>query len=359
MDGNSVKEMDQFIKRFTQKTEKKVGHRPEIFRASDNPDYGIVKVIPTGVRPIDKLIGGGIPIGMFTTISGPSESGKTTLAYRLIANFQKLGLGGVLFAANERRYDKTWAEKQGMDVNSEDLYFLNAKVLEDPLVSIVDLAKDPDSGIKLIVVDTISSLASYGEMKDSKGGDRDIYDNTIGLMARQLSQFFRLATAEVSDSGVSVVFLNQMRKDISGLFAKDMEPGGNAYHHMRSLGLWMRPGAGKNAPQKVVDGKLETAGFECVTKIVATSIGRGTYIGKEVHFPFFYDRGFDDSVYIIDEAIEKGIITGSGGHYTFKDTKVHGKAHLYTELADRLDEIEKELEESDAVSTEEDSQEDG
>src|SRR3954470_19908010 len=47
------------------------------------------ELLPSGIRPVDEVIGGGIPRGGFTEISGPASSGRTALALSILAHATK------------------------------------------------------------------------------------------------------------------------------------------------------------------------------------------------------------------------------------------------------------------------------
>src|SRR3954468_2273554 len=46
---------------------------------------GLPELLPSGIVGVDELLGGGVPRGGFTEISGPVSSGKTALALSIIA----------------------------------------------------------------------------------------------------------------------------------------------------------------------------------------------------------------------------------------------------------------------------------
>ena len=50
----------------------------------DRPGKVTIHKLPTGVRGLDDILGGGIPEFSFNIIAGPPGSGKTTLAHQII-----------------------------------------------------------------------------------------------------------------------------------------------------------------------------------------------------------------------------------------------------------------------------------
>ena len=48
--------------------------------------------IPTGIAELDQVLGGGIPGGLVTEVSGPAGVGKSTLAMAVAAQAQLAGL---------------------------------------------------------------------------------------------------------------------------------------------------------------------------------------------------------------------------------------------------------------------------
>ncbi|MEL6561977.1 MAG: ATPase domain-containing protein, partial [Bacteroidota bacterium] len=77
-----------------------------------------IPVIPTGSLGLDIALGvGGIPKGRVIEIFGPESSGKTTLTMHCIAEAQKQG-GLAAFIDAEHAFDKTYAEKLGIDTEN-------------------------------------------------------------------------------------------------------------------------------------------------------------------------------------------------------------------------------------------------
>ena len=76
------------------------------------------EVISTGCLTLDIALGvGGIPRGRIIEIYGNESSGKTTLAYHIIAEAQKAG-GTCAFIDAEHALDPTYAQHCGVDIDN-------------------------------------------------------------------------------------------------------------------------------------------------------------------------------------------------------------------------------------------------
>ena len=99
------------------KIEKRFG-KGSILRLGINSHINI-DVIPTGSLGLDLALGvGGIPRGRITEIFGPESSGKTTLAFHVVAEAQKAG-GTALYIDVEHALDSGYAKACG--IKMEDL----------------------------------------------------------------------------------------------------------------------------------------------------------------------------------------------------------------------------------------------
>ena len=47
--------------------------------------------ISTGIKDLDRITGGGIPVGRLVEVWGAESSGKTSIAYQIITEYQKNG----------------------------------------------------------------------------------------------------------------------------------------------------------------------------------------------------------------------------------------------------------------------------
>ena len=254
--------------------------------------------IPFKSGALNEITGGGVPTGRFSVIWGAKGSTKTTQCYDLVANAQEMGLV-CCWVDFERSFSKEWAEKQG--VNVEELIvapaFDNA---EDAMDTIISLTKT--KAVDLIIIDSVQGLSPVGEQETKKGVEKSLTDDTMALLARKLSQFFRMSSGKVWESNCTVVLIGQTRMDLGGFIALEKLSGGNALEHWSSMTIQIRRGAKADAPKKRIktsEGKTEEVilGFNVVAKINKSKVGPDE--GKECHMTFMFGEG------IVNEKKEK------------------------------------------------------
>ena len=255
--------------------------------------------IPTGT-PLDEVIGGGIPCGLFSVIWGSKGCGKTSIAYSTIAEAQLLGKT-CLFLDLEHSYDETRAKVFG--VNTEELVVAEFAKAEMTMDTIIKLCKE--KAVELIVIDSIQSMSPTGEQETKKGKELSVEHDTQALLARKLGQFFRMSAHYVSTSKCAVLLIGQSRMSIGGYITVEMLSGGNALMHWSSLIVKLRRGKAVDAPmrtykQHFIDedtGKerfktvKEPCGFNLVAKLDKTKVASKVE-GTELQLPFYFSGGF-------------------------------------------------------------------
>lgn len=254
-----------------------------------------VKRLPFRTKSLNEQTGGGIPYGRTTCFWGSKGCSKTTVALELIAMAQKENKV-CLYADIERSYSPDWAEKQGVDT-SKLLHgkFYNA---EQPLDAIIKMAKE--KAVDVIVVDSIQGLCPKGEMFDNteiKSTDKE----TMALLPRKLSQFFRMAIPFIADGNIALILIGQSRMDLSAFIKIEKLSGGHALSHNCRLIMRLRRGTGDEAPTTEIEtdeldkkGKPKTKevkiGFDLVARVEKSQI-KDCVEGTEVHMPFIFKQG--------------------------------------------------------------------
>jgi recombination protein RecA len=178
-----------------------------------------VQSTPTGSLSLDIALGvGGVPKGRVIEIYGPESSGKTTLAYHVIAEAQKRGELAAFIDA-EHALDPEYAKNIGVDI--EKLLISQPDTGEQALEITETLVRS--NAIGVLVVDSVAALVPRAEIEGEMG------DSHMGLQARLMSQALRKLTGAIAKSNTTVIFINQIRMKIGVMFGNpETTAGGQA-----------------------------------------------------------------------------------------------------------------------------------
>ncbi len=192
--------------------------------------------IHTGSPELDYNLGVlGFPVGL-TEISGPSKSGKTTLALCAMFNFQKKYPDGIsIILSSEERDNKIYAEQIGVD--TEKVIIIRSKFLEDlfykfqihideiaVLWSELELPGKPKIFVMWDSVGATNSRAELETFKDNvathkkameKGTKGEIKHAKMGDFAKTARSCMKAILAQIYDKDIVFIMLNH-RYDIIG-----------------------------------------------------------------------------------------------------------------------------------------------
>lgn len=296
-----------------------------VMRLGDAAEQMNVSVFPSGSLSLDLALGvGGIPRGRVIEVYGPESSGKTTLTLHMIAEVQKQG-GIAGFIDAEHALDPVYAQNIG--VNVDDLYVSQPDSGEQALEICETMVRS--GAIDIVVIDSVAALVPRSEI------DGDMGDAHVGLQARLMSQGLRKLTAAISQSGCTVVFINQLREKVGIMFGNpETTTGGRALKFYSTVRLDIRR-------TESIKEAGNVTGNHVRVKIVKNKVAPPF---REAEFDIMFGSGISKSGEIVDLAEKKGIIKKSGAWYSYNNEQIgqgREKTKKYLEEhPDIMDEIE-------------------
>lgn len=307
-----------------------------VFAASDTPPYDVVS---TGSYALDFATAlGGVPRGYIVEIFGKDSTGKTSLAYYMIAEEQKRG-GNVVFINLEGRFSKEWAAKLGVDLSK--LIVANPADGQDAADILYESVNS--GAVTLVVFDSVGAMLGKEEIdgKDRVGGQAKLI---TGMVKRVMGRSWQ--------QRCTVVFLNHARADMNSMMPGAIEsPGGFAVKHGAAIRILLRRGQGY---QGVVAGEKKEIGYRVSAVIKKNKAGGSPK--RVAQWDFYTDavdghqQGIDHTEEIMSLSMRPGIdvITRQGAyyyHHTFplnknKEPQIQGREGVIEFLRENPEAVE-------------------
>jgi len=285
-----------------------------IVRMGDDPDLRL-QLVPTGIEPLDEVLGGGIPRGRYCLVVGNFSTGKTYFCQRVIRAAQDRGLT-TAFVDIERTFNPDWFATTGIDLKRMPVATpTTGEEAFDVLHKLVE------AGIDLVVVDSLASMVPAAE------ADEGMDKVSVGAQARLINHGLRKLFTVNKNS--AVLLTNQVRESIGGfhLGSPESHPGGKGQDFWAWLIFktrrrgWIMEGEGKNQRR---------VGFNMIFEITKS---KQCQPYQAVEVPFRFTGRLDVLQTIVDIAIERGVITQRGAFYTYEGDKFQGRQKLIDHLA--------------------------
>jgi len=291
-----IKKIQDCIKKLEKKYDKGV-----VMDLTDNSAIKGVEFQSTGICSLDRILGGGIPLGRVVELFGMESSGKTSLAIQIASQFQKAGKT-VAYLDLEHAFDPARAIELGLDLEPDKLLFSQPDWGEQALDIIDEWIR---AGVSLIVVDSVANMAPKAEYEGQAG------DAVIGKVARLMSQAMRRLSGVVSKHKSSILFVNQIRQNIgAGPYANpNTTPGGNALKFWASV----RMQVARKAKLKPSSG-TEYIGIKIIAKTLKNKVATPF---QETEIDLLFESGFLIEGDILETAVKEKIVKCSGRTYTY------------------------------------------
>ena len=275
--------------------------------------------ISTGSLSLDMATGiNGIPKGRVTEVYGAESSGKSTLAYHVMAECQKTG-GTAAYIDTEHALDPDYAKRCG--VNTDDLLISQPDFAEQALEICEYLVRS--GAIEILVLDSVAALVPKVELEGDMG------DAHVGLQARLMSQALRKLTAAINKSHCAVLFINQIREKVGIIWGNpETTPGGRALKFYSSLRIDLRKTESIKKGTDIIGSRVKA-------RIVKNKVAPPF---KVAEFDIMFNSGISKESDIVDIGAELGIIQKSGAFYSFNDIKLgQGKENVKSFLSENVE----------------------
>ncbi len=282
--------------------------------------------VSTGSLGLDIILGiGGLPKGRMVEIYGPEASGKTTLALHTLAESQKQG-GIAAFIDAEHAFDKKYAQQLGVDI--DNLLVSQPDDGEQALEIVDNLIRS--GALDTIVIDSVAALVPRGEMEGEMG------DSQVGLQARLMSQAMRKLSGNISKTGCTCIFINQLRSKIGVMFGNpETTTGGKALKFYTSVRLDIR------RISQIKSGD-EAIGNRTKVKVVKNKVAPPF---KTTQFDILYGKGISKEGELIDLGVAADIIDKRGSWYSYGEDKLGQGRDTVRQLLEDNPDLAEEIEE--------------
>lgn len=279
-------------------------------------------IVSTGIMGLDIALGvGGIKKGSIVEIYAPESAGKTTLALQMCKQYQKEK--PVLYIDTERTLTKETIEDMG--IKEKNFYLMHVNNLEQALETCKTVAQAGTFGA--IVIDSLAGLAPKAQI------DGDIGDSHEGLFARIMSDALSVLTPFLDNAGCTLIVINQIREKIGVMFGNpERATGGRALKYYASVRLDIR------RIESLKQGG-EVIGSRTRVKVVKNKIATPF---KEVEFDIMFGHGISVEGDILDQAVEKEVITKCSSWYLYDGNRIgQGRENAKQYLKDNPTECKK------------------
>jgi len=207
-----------------------------------------------------------------------------------VAEAQAAG-GTAVFVDAEHAFDAAYARRLG--VRCDELVVSQPDHGEQAFNIMDDLIRS--GAVDVVVVDSVSALTPRSEV------DGEIGAPAIGAQARLMSQALRRVAGNASKSGVTVIFINQLRYKVGVIYGSpETTSGGQALKFYASCRLDIR------AREKILEpGKAEPVGMRVRVKVVKNKVAAPFEVAE---FDILFGEGIHALGCVLDAAEATGVV---------------------------------------------------
>lgn len=317
------------------------------FAASVQKKYGEDRVrnrvppviVSTGSLALDwALRYGGLELGTISEITGPKDTGKSTLgiscAIQHLKRFEDRGVG---YVNMEDTFDPGRATAMGLDCSAEAIAAGRwIPVLPEHSEHVSDMARDMVSSgfMSLVIVDSIGAMESDRTLGKKAADAAD----AVGRNAKIITQMIKALSTLARLNHCTVLLINQPRAMIGGT-GGDISAGPKLLQHATTVKIDMKALGDEDSGdlRKLrLEGEDTPLIVSSRTRMKVSRMKNGltgrvaeSYINR-ISTDIYGPAGFDTADEYITLGVREQIIAQGGGWYTLPDgkTKFQGREKL-------------------------------
>lgn len=348
--ARTAKKKSSFFSEEERKTLEAMGMLPTVMQ--------VIPRLPSGIYGLDIALGGGLPIGRVTEISGLNHSGKTTTALIVAGSAVNRGLR-VAYIDGEHALDRRWVKKYipedeiywGDEFGMlEDTHFhvYEPEFLEVGLEGLRHLCQHYD----LVIYDSIAGSPTRGFLEAKTG------DQFYSPVARIMGIYKGVIAAEVKKGGAAVIFLNHVTTVIGGNLnallpygGKYKPSGGEGMGFVSSVRIMMYEPGKQDTPTalaKEIENAIDDDKFVYGKKIKGMIFKNKVHAAPRsfqyllINYPETFVHRAND---LVESAAQMNILEVRGRFWYYKGQQVAGsKAEMEAIVADPNNELGYEIE---------------
>lgn len=295
-------------------------------RMSDPAIEGLIsiKFLPTASPDFNQNVGGGIPMGRLTIISGEEDSGKTGFMLNTIGNLMADRSDFVaVWLESENSITKEYALKT-FHIDPDRFVFLDMDKLQGGEKTLDDLLDFIKTGaVDLCVINSLRAVTPKSEMT------KEMDKQDVAAGARMNSKFMSKAIPIIAEHQTAMVAVQQRTANISGYGAPTILSGGKRIRF-----------------QSMLTVKLQKVSIQDSDPIKSDEGIKISVIVEKNHcnprfFPYrkfvmyaIFDEGIETALPALQLAIDQGVLRRSGAHIYWDDPDSDTPRFHWTSKAD-------------------------
>lgn len=200
-------------------------------------EYDAKGYVTSGMKKLDRLLGGGWEEGFLITLSGEAGSGKTQVAFNsMVHAVETEGKPAVYIETEPNRYRPERLRSLSNDENTQqDIYRIKAYDLEKQKLA-YEKVREAFDEVSLVVVDSFTARFRLAEQFDGRG--------SLSQRSEEMGAHLRRLERLCSEVDAPVILTAQVYGNPSGFGAGDAVYGGSLMQHTVSCFVNMKSSSG-------------------------------------------------------------------------------------------------------------------